>query len=215
MDKKIVYKKNDLLGDRFFHSDAMRDIEQKDEKKQILNQYQEKKQLFNELKKYRDDGITEKELKGVLASLKYGTNDHFTQQEINALANELGVGHIEKKHLPSTSLSHTSQIDRAHHAANYGSHSDRMGGGRQLPVDDLVRNDMLHFLKKTLKERKQSHVVSGDMIFDKDEENVSYIDTQTGKRFFAHSSQLRRPQLNLRNQSSLRGRGLVGGGKNL
>lgn len=215
MVKKILYKKNEFLGDKAHRSSAMRDIEQKDEKRRVLNQSQEKKQLFNELKKYRDGGVTEKELKGVLASLKYGTDDHFTKKEIITLANELGVGRIEKKHLLSESLSHASHIDRAQHAANYAQKNTSGNGRRELPGDNVVHNDMVRFLKKSLKNRKRESFVSGDLMFDRDEESVEFADSSTGKRFFAKTSQLRRPNMDLRNQSSLRGRGIVGGGKNM
>lgn len=98
--KKIIYEKRDLLGSKAHQSEAMRDIVKKD-KAHVLNRKEEKEQLFQELKECRDNGVTEEELKDVLARLKYGEEDHFTREEINDLAQELGVGEIEKKHILS------------------------------------------------------------------------------------------------------------------
>ncbi len=99
MTKKIVYKKNDLLGENPYRSDAIRDILEKDKKYHVLNNPKEKKELFILLKKYRENGVTEEELKKVLATLKYGEGDAFTSEEVNQLAQELDLAPIEKRHL--------------------------------------------------------------------------------------------------------------------
>lgn len=146
MREKIIYKKDALLGNNPRHSSAMRDIAARDQESHVVNQYQEKKQLFDELKKYRDGGVTDTELKSVLANLKYNNKDYFSREEVNKLSEGFGVGKIERKHLPPRSFSHTSHIDRAHHDANFvqNGSSFKTNGGyaprRTLPSDNILRN---------------------------------------------------------------------------
>ena len=216
MAKKIIYKKNELLGSSAYRSSAMRDIKEKDEKR-VLNQGQERKQLFGKLKKYRDGGVTEGELKSVLANLKYDSDNYFTKKEVNDLAQELGLGSIGKKHLPKKSLSHTSQLDRAQHDVNFSKRKGviREKCVRKLPNDDIRHYTASKFVKELLRKKTQKNMVSGDMIFDREEEDALFRDVQTGRRFSAHTSQLRRPKMYIKSQSSFRGRGLIGGGKNI
>jgi hypothetical protein len=215
MSKKIIYKKNDLLGDSVYHSKAMRDISQKDQEKEVINQYQEKKELFNALKEHRNGGVTEKELKSVLADLKYSKDDHFTEKEVNDLAQELGLGRIERKHMLSQKLPHPSRLDRARHVANFSNKSRNIKNTeRMFSRDDLVQHSASNFLKEVLRERRRKNIVSGDLMFDKEEEDVLFRDMRTGKRISGRATQLTRPHINIKNQASFRGRGLIGGSKN-
>jgi len=220
MSRKIVYKKGDLLGKSTYRSAAMQDIMGKDQKKHVLNQKKEKKQLFRELKKHRQGGVTKEELKGVLAGLKYGSDDYFDVNEVNALAKELGLGTIKKKHLMSKSPSHNSKIDRANHDANY-SHKNPSGKirntrrERDMPNDDIVHYELQRGMKKAFGSRYKKMVVDGNMMFEQEHEEMEFIDKGTGKKYFSKSSQLKRPDFHVRSQASLRGRGLIAGIKNL
>lgn len=218
MSRKIVYKKGDLLGNNVYDSVAMQDISQKDQKKHVLNQQKEKKQLFSELKKYRQGGVTKKELKGVLAGLKYGAGDYFSMSEINALAKELDLGKISKKHLMSKSLPHSSKIDRANHDVNYSrmnSSSKARSGkyGRNMPSDDVVNYEMRRGIEKAFDAKHKKMIVDGDMVFEDNQEELEFFDTRTGKKSFERSSQLKRPDFHVKSQASLRGRGLVAGSR--
>ncbi len=209
MGGKIVYKKDALLGDNAYYSDAMRDIDAKD-KKQILNRKKERDQLFHALKKYRDGGVTESEMKSALADLKYHHDNDFTPKEVNALADELGLGTITKAHLPHKSLPHMSRMARAQHHAEFASrqrHSARASHTSQN--DDIAQFVASDMMKKLLREKRKDVYVNGDVAFDQEEEEMFFRDPQTGRRFNLRTSRLKRPDLHMRTQTSLRGRGLT------
>jgi len=216
MSKKILYKKSELLGNDSYGSSAMRDILSKDEQKHVLNQTREKKQLFRELKKYRDGGVTKKELKGVLAGLKYGSSDYFDVSEINTLAKELNLGNIAKKHLMSKSLLHNSKIDTANHDVNYSrknSINKTRGtrGNRNMPNDDVVHYEVNKSVKKIFGDKYKEMVVDGGMMFEREQEEVEFVDRGTGKKFYSRASRLKRPEFHVKSQTSFRGRGLIAG----
>ena len=185
-----------------------------------MNQKREKKQLFTELKKYSDGGVTKKELKSVLAGLKYGSDDYFSVSEVNELAKELNLGKISKKHLAVKSLSHISKIDCANHNVNYSSKNSINKVNDARVRRNMLNDDVIHFevqkgIEKVFGKKYKNIIVDGDMMFEDEREEIEFFDSRTGKRFFGRSSQLKRPRLHLKNQSSLRGRGLIAGKKNL
>ncbi len=218
MTNKIVYKKKQLLGNNPHNSGAMRDISKKDKKYNVVNQSSEKKQLFNELKKHRAGGVTEKEMKGVLAGLKYGSSD-FTKKEINLLAKELQLGEIRKKHIQSKSLRHVSRIDRANHDANsYGSNKNARNSGvnnRYSQDDDITHFESNKFIRDIFKGKNKKMIVDGETVFNKEEESFEFFDQKSGKRFVGTATKLTRPNLNTKSHSSLRGRGIIAGTKNM
>ncbi len=216
MSKKIIYKKNELLGDSTYHSGAMKDILRKDQKRNVINQTQEKKQLFKELKNYRDGGVTQKELKGVLAGLKYDSSSHFSTKEINLLSKELGLGYITKRHLLSKSLTHSSNLDKAHHVANFSTKSSMnprrdLQRSRSVVSDDVIHYESRKFINKALGKKRRKVIKDGKMAFEVEEEDVEFFDKITGKNFVGISTRKTRPNMNMRNQSSLRGKGFVAG----
>lgn len=219
MPKKIIdNKKSDLLSKEAQKDDAAHDVEEKNDA-DALDRKGEREQLFQELKKQRDSGMTEEDLRSVLASLKYNTKDHFTEEEIDALAQELGVGEIEKKINPSPkTLPHASRMDRAHHVANYAQKHSRGSGGvqrRSMPNDDITHLEANGFSEGGSITKSKESVVSGDMVYEKEEKTLSLVDVNSGKHFLGKATQLKRPDMKLKSKTSLRGRGLVAGGKKM
>ncbi len=220
MSRQIIYKEDELLGNSAYNSEAMQDLAKKDHGKHVLNQKNERRQLFKELKKYRKGGVTRKELKGILAGLKYGSGDYFDAGEINMLAKELNLGTISKKHLMTKSPTHSSKIERANHDANY-SRNNPSGkiknerSKRNMPNDDIVNYEVQKGIQKVFGNKYKKMIVDGDMIFEDEQVERGFFDKRTGRKFFGKSSQLKRPNFHMKSQASLRGRGWVAGSRSL
>ncbi|XLQ19834.1 MAG: hypothetical protein ACKUBY_04570 [Candidatus Moraniibacteriota bacterium] len=213
MSNKIVYKKKSLLGSKAHKSSAMKDILEKDSEKHVVNKSIEKKQLFNELKKYRNGGVTEREMKSALAALKYGNDNNFSKREIDILAKELGLKSVQKKHFPSKIVSHTSKLDKAHHSANFSrtrNGARTSGDNRNMHSDDVVNFELLRAVRGVVGVSKKV-VSTGNMAFDKSEEEYELFDEKLGRRYNIRTSKLTRPDLHMKGQASFRGRGLVKG----
>lgn len=211
-DDRVIFDEKHIKGDSMYHNDALSHIIAQDSDG-VINSYAEKKQLFDALRMHRDHGVTVKELKGILASFKYGTGSQFSRREVNVLAQELGVGKIEKKHLPSRNFSHDSHLDRARHVVYY-TNNDRRDHvrsavqSRVVPSDDVVHYEINTFLKDKLHTLRKRDVISGEMMFMKEDEESLSVDP-TGKRIFMQSSRVTRPDMPVKSQASFRARGIV------
>ncbi|MEN8252006.1 MAG: hypothetical protein ABFQ53_00280 [Patescibacteria group bacterium] len=191
MRKKVVYKKSELLGDEPDRSKAMKDISSKDKEYKVLNQRKERKQLFKELKKYRKDGVTETELRGVLADLKYSSDNHFSKKEVDELAEELNIGEVRKKHRLSSS------------ARRYSSQ------GRRTKNETL--GDSIRRAQDFSRRQRKGIITKGSSVYEREEEDLEYFDRRKGKRYKIKTTKLMRPHSNVKSQSSLRGKGIIAG----
>jgi hypothetical protein len=112
-DKKVIFKKNTLFGSNVHASAAIDALEQSDTRKTIFNRDARTKEIFQELKSVRDNNVTKKELKTILADHKYGEH-HFDRKGIDAIAESFDLGRIEKKHCsPKISLEKTDMQKRS------------------------------------------------------------------------------------------------------
>ena len=213
-DRRVIFDKRDMKGDDMYHDAALAKIMAQDVGG-VINDHAEKKQLFNALRAHREHGVTIGDLKGILASLKYGSGSRFTRQEVNMLAQELDLGKIEKKHLPHNVFAHPSHLDRARHAAYFTRKRypvdfvREAGRSRAVPGDDVMNYEVKAFLRDKMRAFDRRDIVCGDMVFTKEEEESSFAD-HAGQKFSMHASRLKRPDMPVKSQESLRGRGVIG-----
>ncbi|MFA5986141.1 MAG: hypothetical protein WC819_02210 [Parcubacteria group bacterium] len=106
-DKKVIFKKNTLFGGNMHTSDVIDVLKESDTRHSVFNRDARTKEIFQELKNVRDNNVTKKELKTILADHKYGEH-HFDRKGIDAIAESFDLGRIEKKHCsPKMSLEKT------------------------------------------------------------------------------------------------------------
>jgi DNA-binding transcriptional MerR regulator len=152
--KKIVYTKLQTKSNAQhgkYQNKAYKDILEKDRAgMHSITSKKEKKELFGLITDdyYRRKGLNIKEVREILAELKYNNDNHFSRKEIDRIAKELGseIGQIKRKHftkkrrdfLKKQKHQKSTKPKKVHPFA-FGQHSNSVSG-KNVPKGDGANN---------------------------------------------------------------------------